>query len=151
MNWIRRWLTLPIINFCLSKGFQFNSHEKRKETRDETRLYRCLYDMWLQLTWPVLFMEMCMETGTGSLWLQSQALLTWINLLFMHGNCNVVLKSLGSRIIFFRIFSSNAVSRYKRTEIIIRIIAYFYQEIFTKRSLSQYYWTFFLFISEKLV
>ena len=40
---------------------------------------------------------------------------------------------------------------YKRTEIIIRIIAYFYQEIFTKQSLSQYYWTFFLFISEKLV
>ena len=85
--------------------------------------------MWLQLTWPVLLMEMRMETGTGSLWLQSQALLTWINLLFMHGNCNVVLKSLGSRIIFFRIFSSNAVSRYKRTEIIIRIIAYFYQAI----------------------
>ena len=65
--------------------------------------------MWLQLTWPVLLMEMRMETGTGSLWLQSQALLTWINLLFMHGNCNVVLKSLGSRIIFFGIFSSNAV------------------------------------------
>ena len=62
----------------------------------------------------------------------------WINLLFV-----VILKCcfkillLVSPIIFFR-YCPQMLSRYKRTEIIITIIAYFYQEIAIKWSLSQY-------------
>ena len=131
---------------CL-RGFNLTATRRERDKRWNSTVAVLMYDMWLQLTWwPVLLMEMRMETGTGSLWLQSQALLTWINLLFIHGNCNVVLKSLGSRIILFRIFSSNSASK-----LLSESLHIFYQEIFTKRSLSQCYWTFFLFISEKLV
>ena len=50
----------------------------------------------------------------------------------------------------FFLYFSQFLSRYKRREIIITIIAYFYQEIFTKRSWSLLL-KFFLFISYKVV
>ena len=138
--------------------WDFNLTTTRREKRQGMKLDCsgiCTIYIWLQLTWPVSPMEMRMETWSGDqqpLTAISGTLdIIWINLWFM-----VILKCcfkillLVSPIIFFRYFPQ-MLSRYKRTEITIMIIAYFYQEIAIKWSLSQYYWTFFLFISDKLV
>ena len=135
---------------CL--GFQFNGHKKRKETI----VAGYLYDIYMT---PVDLTSLSHGNAHGNLIWRPAAFdcnlgtldIIWINLLFM-----VILKCcfkillLVSPIIFFR-YCPQMLSRYKRTEIIITIIAYFYQEIAIKWSLSQYYWTFFLFISDKLV
>ena len=139
--------------------WDFNLTATRREKRQRMKLncsrvfVRYIYDSsWLDQSHP--------WKCTWKLDLATSSLLTvisgtldiiWINLLFM-----VILKCcfkillLVSPIIFFR-YCPQMLSRYKRTEIIITIIAYFYQEIAIKWSLSQYYWTFFLFISDKLV
>ena len=134
----------------------FNLTAKRREKREGMKLdcsSICTICIWLQLTWPVS----PYGNAHGNLIRRPAAFDcnlrdTWhyMNQSCVRGNWNVVLKLLVSPIIFFRYFPQ-MLSRYKRTEIIITIIAYFYQEIAIKWSLSQYYWTFFLFISDKLV
>ena len=141
--------------------WDFNLTATRREKRQRMKL-NCsrVFVQYIYMT-PVDLTSLTHGNAHGNLICGDQQPLTvisgtldiiiWINLLFV-----VILKCcfkillLVSPIIFFRYFLQ-MLSRYKRTEIIITIIAYFYQEIAIKWSLSQYYWTFFLFISDKLV
>ena len=104
-------------------GFQFNSHEKRKEIRDET-LQWSSYDLWLQLTWPVSCMEMREETRSDAQQPLSAISATGdVNESPVRGNFNAVFQWI--------IFFPQLLSRYKTIELLLKS-----KQFFTKRLLS---------------